>query len=164
MCKQYLHGGEKQPAFTSKPGIHTDIIARVRDALPPSVPVIGNGDIFAAEDAVRMMRETGCQGVMIARGAQGNPWIFDEIKAMLEGAEYVPPSVHERLSVAMEHAENIVREKGERVGVPESRKHMGWYVHGVRGAASARNRLMMAESLNAIREIFDELEKNEENI
>ena len=83
---------------------------------------------------------------------------------MLEGTAYTPPTVHERLSVAMEHAENIVREKGERVGVPESRKHMGWYVHGVRGAASARNRLMMSESLDDIRKIFEELEKNEENI
>ena len=155
-----VHGRTRQQMYA--PSADWDIIRQVRQAV--SVPVIGNGDIFTAEDAVRMMRETGCQGVMIARGAQGNPWIFDEIRAALDGTPYTPPTVHERLSVAMEHAENIVREKGERVGVPESRKHMGWYVHGVRGAASARNRLMAAESLDDIRKIFEELGKNEENI
>jgi hypothetical protein len=119
--------------------------------------VIGNGDIFTAPDAIRMMQETGCDGVMVARGAQGNPWIFDEIRAAMEGEEYCPPTVHERLSVAMEHAKEIVAKKGERVGVAEMRKHMAWYVHGVRGAAAARGRIMLAESLEELSGILGEL-------
>ena len=155
-----VHGRTRQQMYA--PGADWGIIREVREAV--SIPVIGNGDIFTASDAIRMMEETGCQGVMVARGAQGNPWIFEEIRLAMEGEAYIPPTTHERLSVAMEHAEDIVREKGERIGVHESRKHMGWYVHGVRGAASARGRLMTAESLDAIRKIFDELENSEENI
>ena len=155
-----IHGRTRQQMYA--PSADWEIIRQVREAV--SVPVIGNGDIFTANDAIRMMNETGCQGVMVARGAQGNPWIFEEIRAAMDGMPYTPPTVHERLSVAMEHAKSIVREKGERIGVPESRKHMGWYVYGVRGAASARGRLMTAESLNDIRKIFDELENSEENI
>jgi tRNA-dihydrouridine synthase len=79
-----------------------------------------------------MKRETGCDGVMVARGAQGNPWIFAEILAALEGRAYFAPSVEERFAVAMEHARGLVFEKGERVGVAEARKHLSWYLHGVR--------------------------------
>ena len=105
-----------------------------------------------------MQKETGCDGVMIARGAQGNPWIFDEVRCAMEGLPYTPPSLHERLEVALEHAALIVAEKGERVGVAESRKHMAWYLHGVRGAAAARGELMRCESLEQVRAIFEGLE------
>ena len=81
----------------------------------------------------------------------------------MEGEAYRAPTVHERLSVAMEHAEEIVRKKGERVGVAEMRKHMAWYVHGVRGAAAARGRIMMAESLDDLAGILSELENEEQS-
>ena len=155
-----VHGRTRQQMYA--PNADWQIIRQVREAV--SIPVIGNGDVFSAEDALRMMEETGCHGVMVARGAQGNPWIFEEIRAAMDGVPYVHPSVQERLSVAMEHARDIVREKGARVGVAESRKHMGWYVHGVRGAAAARGRLMTAESLNEIEKIFHELENSAEKI
>ena len=152
-----VHGRTREQMYA--PSADWEIIAKVKEAV--SIPVIGNGDIFCAADALRMQKETGCDGVMIARGAQGNPWIFAEIRSALEGIPYTPPTLHERLEVALEHAAMIVAEKGERVGVAESRKHMAWYLHGVRGAAAARGELMRCETVAQIRTIFERLEKQE---
>ena len=118
---------------------------------------MGNGDIFCAADALRMQRETGCDGVMIARGAQGNPWIFAEILSAMEGKEDAPPTFAERFAIALEHAKMLVSEKGERTGIAESRKHMAWYLHGFRGGAAARNAVMSATSIADIERIFAEL-------
>ena len=145
-----IHGRTRQQMYA--PSADWDIIRRVKEAV--RIPVIGNGDIFTAADALRMMRETGCDGVMIARGAQGNPWIFRELRAAMEGKPYTPPDVRERLAVALRHAESLVREKGETTGIAESRKHMAWYVHGMRGAAAVRGRLMQIKSLDDIRAVF----------
>lgn len=148
-----VHGRTREQMYA--PRADWEIIQRVKEAV--SIPVLGNGDIFSAEDALRMLRETGCDGVMIARGAQGNPWIFSEVQAALNGTPYVPPTLAERLSVALAHARDMVAEKGERTGIPEARKHMAWYVHGVRGAAGARGEIMKAASLAALEEVFDSL-------
>ncbi|MBQ2249208.1 MAG: tRNA dihydrouridine synthase DusB, partial [Clostridia bacterium] len=125
-----VHGRTRAQMYA--PSADWSIIRAVKEAV--SIPVVGNGDVFSGEDALRMLRETGCDGVMIARGAQGNPWIFSEVAAALDGRPYTPPTKKERLAIALEHAEDIVREKGERIGLPESRKHMAWYLHGIRGA------------------------------
>jgi nifR3 family TIM-barrel protein len=122
-----------------------------------SVPVVGNGDIFCAEDAKRMFEQTECDGIMVARGAQGNPWIFAELQAAAEGREYTPPTAEERFAVALEHAHGLVEDKGERVGIAESRKHLSWYLHGVRGAAAARNAIMQASSMQEIEQIVKDL-------
>lgn len=148
-----VHGRTRAQMYA--PGADWEIIRRVRQAV--SVPVIGNGDIFCADDALRMLRQTGCQGVMVARGAQGNPWIFEEIRCAMEGLPYTPPTLSQRLETAMEHARGMVREKGERVGMSEARRHMAWYVHGVRGAAAARGRLMQVSTLEELAGIFAEL-------
>lgn len=145
-----IHGRTRQQMYA--PSADWDIIRRVKEAV--RIPVIGNGDIFTAADALRMMRETGCDGVMIARGAQGNPWIFRELRAAMEEKPYTPPDVRERLAVALRHAESMVREKGETTGIAEARKHMAWYVHGMRGAAAVRGRLMQIKSLDDIRAVF----------
>jgi tRNA-dihydrouridine synthase B len=123
---------------------------------------MGNGDIFTAQDAVDMMKETGCDGVMVARGAQGNPWIFQEIACLMDGRQFVPPTLEERLTVALEHARDLIAEKGERVGIAESRKHMAWYMHDVRGAAAARNLVMSASTLDEVEAVLNSLKDSEE--
>ena len=132
-------------------------IARVKEAV--KIPVLGNGDIFSATDALKMLEETHCDGVMVARGAQGNPWIFAEIAAALEGRPYAPPTLAERLAVALEHAERLVEEKGEKIGIAEARKHLAWYTHGLRGSAAVRGKLMRVESLDGILPLLEQLEK-----
>jgi nifR3 family TIM-barrel protein len=131
-----------------------DEIAAVVEAL--DVPVVGNGDIRCAEDAVRMFRHTGCAGIMIARGSFGNPWIFTQARALLDGRDPVPePGPEERIAVAIRHAvlQREIQGNGRRTAV-EFRKHLGWYVRGMRGAADLRRRLHAIESMDAIADIF----------
>lgn len=136
---------------------HSDnrVIAAVKRAV--KIPVVGNGDLFCAADVARMREETGCDGVMIARGAMGNPYLFSEIIAMDENRTFTPPTVAQKLETALSHAADMVARKGERVGLSEARKHMLWYCRGLRGAAATRDTLTRAESLNEIRRIFERL-------
>ena len=138
-----------------EPGVDRSVIAAVKAAV--SVPVLGNGDIYSAADALSMMEETGCDGVMIARGAMGNPWIFSEIAAALDGKTYTPPPVAERFEVALGQVREMIAEKGERIGVAEAKKHLAWYCHGMEGAAAARGRLMQATSYDALAAILREM-------
>lgn len=115
------------------------VIAAVRAALPPSVPVIGNGDVFLPADAARLLAETGCQAAMVGRGALGDPWIFGRIARYLETGEAPPPPTPaERVSGALRHLDMLVERVGERRAVPQMRKHASWYIRGLPGAAAAR--------------------------
>jgi tRNA-dihydrouridine synthase B len=131
-----------------------DEIAAVVRAL--EIPVIGNGDIHTAEDVVRMREETGCAGVMIARGSFGNPWIFAEARALLEGRPVpVPPTPVERFDVALQHARLTLAVLGDTPRtVVEFRKHLGWYTRGLHGAAELRGRLHRVDSLADVERIF----------
>jgi tRNA-dihydrouridine synthase len=131
-----------------------DEIARVVEAL--DVPVIGNGDVQTAEDVVRMVRHTGCAGVMIGRGSFGNPWLFRDARALLSGRpKPEAPTPAERFAVALEHARLAIRLQGDsRKTVVEFRKHFGWYTKGLYGSSELRARLFQVESMAEAEAIF----------
>ena len=148
-----IHARTREQMY--EPGVDRSVITAVKRAV--SIPVLGNGDIYTAADALSMMAETGCDGVMIARGAMGNPWVFSEICAALDGRDYTPPPAAQRFEVALTQVREMIEEKGERVGVAEAKKHLAWYCHGMEGAAAARSRLMLAASYDELAAILREM-------
>lgn len=130
-----------------------DIIRKVKQSV--NIPVIGNGDVFSPEDAKRMLDETGCDGVLVARGAMGNPWIFKRIIHYLSTGEMLPePSPKERIDMAIRHTNMMVEYKGENIGVKEMRKHIAWYIKGLRNASSVKN---MINTINSKEELIEAL-------
>lgn len=119
-------------------------IARLKELI--RIPVIGSGDLFTPQDCRRMLAETGCDGLMVARGALGNPWIFRQARELLEGKELVPVSAAERAATAQRHLELCISELGEAVASREMKKHLGWYLHGIAGAATLRRQVHAARS------------------
>ncbi len=122
-----------------------------------TIPVIGNGDIWHAEDALRMIRETGADGIMIGRGALGNPWLIRDTVALLQGLPAMePPTPTERVEMALRHLQDMVEYKGEHIGVREMRKHGAWYIKGLSGASQTRVLLNSAKSKTEMEEIFQQ--------
>lgn len=126
-----VHGRTREDYYS--PGAKWDEIAKVKLAV--KVPVIGNGDVFCGADAIRMMEETGCDGVLFARGAQGNPWIFKEALALLGGRKFNKPTPREKFDVIMKQFDLACREKSEYVAIRQMRKHISWYVKGLKEAS-----------------------------
>jgi tRNA-dihydrouridine synthase B len=147
-----LHARTRTQMFSGE--ANWDEIARVVQAL--DIPVIGNGDVTSAADIARMRQHTGCAGVMVGRGAFGNPWLFRDGRALLAGEPAPPPpSAAERFAVALEHARLALRLQGDtRKTVVEFRKHLGWYTRGLHGASELRQRLFQIESIAEAEAIF----------
>lgn len=148
-----VHGRTRSQMYA--PSSDNAVIASVKKSV--SVPVIGNGDIYSAADAVRMFEETECDGIMVARGALGNPWIFDEITAKLEGRRYTVPTVDDILREAVAQTEQMIKEKGEHIAIAESRKHLSWYIKGMPMAAKVRAEINSAKTFDELRVILSKL-------
>lgn len=138
-----VHGRTRAQMYA--PVADWDSIRRVKEAV--SIPVIGNGDVTDAHSAARLIEQTGCDAVMIGRGALGNPWVFAQINAWLDGGRLLPaPGLSERIRVMLLHIRRLCELKGEAHGMREARKHVGWYLHGLRGAAAFRREAGMLET------------------
>ena len=148
-----VHGRTRQQFYEGK--ADWQIIADVKKAV--SVPVFGNGDIFTVADGERMLAETGCDGLMIGRGADGNPWLFRELAAVLRG-EVVPdkPTLEERVMQAAEHLQMLIDYKGEYISVKEMRRHISAYLKGMPHAAEFRGRFHKVDTKEQFLELLEE--------
>jgi tRNA-dihydrouridine synthase B len=131
-----IHGRTREQFYSGR--ADWNIIKEVKQSV--NIPVIGNGDITSPEDAKEMFEKTGCDGVMIGRGAQGNPWIFKRVISYLQEGILLPePDIQERVDMAIKHLQMTIEHKGEYVGLREMRKHLGWYIKGIENSARIRN-------------------------
>jgi len=149
-----VHGRTRDQFYAGKADY--SIIKAVKESV--KIPVIGNGDIFAIEDAVRMLKETGCDGIMIARGAQGNPWLLRQVSNYIKTGNILDkPSINEVVDVALKHFENLIDIKGEHIAILEMRKHGAWYVKGRKGSSKFKEKINKSKSINEVKDIFKEI-------
>jgi len=133
-----VHGRTREQFYTGTSD--WNIIKEVKENT--RIPIIGNGDIYTPEDGLRMMKETGCDAIMIGRGSRGNPWIFKRTVALLEkGINISLPTTSERIDMCLEHFRTLCDLRGERIGVKEMRKHIAWYIKGMRDSAEVKNKI-----------------------
>lgn len=133
-----IHGRTREQFYSGK--ADWDIISEIKQAI--NIPVIGNGDVFEVQDAVNMLEKTKCDAIMIGRGSQGNPWIFKRINHYMKTGEVLPePTLEEKITTAIKHMNLAVAEHGEYVAVREMRKHIGWYLKGLKNSAKYRDQI-----------------------
>ena len=145
-----VHGRTREQMYA--PPVDVGTIAIVKKSV--SIPVIANGDIVDGLSAAKMIEETGCDYLLVGRGALGRPWVFSQISAYLKYEKILPePPVSERMRVMIKHIERICEYKGEKVGIKEARKHAAWYIKGMRGAAAYRQQIGMLSSIEQLHEL-----------
>ncbi|HNW87190.1 MAG TPA: tRNA dihydrouridine synthase DusB [Candidatus Limiplasma sp.] len=157
-----IHGRTRAQMYSGQADYHA--IAAVKRQV--GIPVLANGDVSSAAGAVQALQETGCDGLLIGRGAMGNPWLFREIRQSLNGEPVQKVSPEERLTLALEHIDRMMAFKGESLGVAEMRTHIGHYISGVRGASAMRRALNTARTAQEQKRLLGELfarEEQEEN-
>ncbi len=149
-----VHGRTREQFYSGK--ADWDMIKAVREVI--SIPLIGNGDVFTGEDAIRLMEHTGCDFVMVGRGSYGNPWIFRDALAIWHGKQKpISPSSNEKIAMIAGHFALLCEEKGEYVAVKEMRKHIGWYFKGMHHAAEIRRRSNTLNTAEEMRNLLNEL-------
>ena len=146
-----VHGRTKEQQYSGE--ADWEMIAHVKESV--SIPVIGNGDLFTPEDAVKRLKETGVDGVMIGRGVMCNPWIFRGIRQILNGEVPQAVTLEERAEIIRKHSAEMRSHLPEHIAVREMRKHIGWYIHGLRGAAAVRARINRCENPEEVDRILD---------
>ena len=148
-----VHGRTREQFYSGT--ADWNIIKRVKDAV--DIPVIGNGDVITPQDAGRMLEETGCDAVMIGRGAQGNPWIFKRTLEYLRTGELLPePDFEQRVLAIMEHMDMVTELKGEGTGVKEMRKHAAWYLKGMPGSAKVKAEIFKLTACSQVKDILSQ--------
>ena len=149
-----VHGRTRKQMYA--PPVNLDIIRQVKQAV--SVPVIGNGDIVDALSAENMFNETGCDFIMVGRGALGAPWLFKQINEYFDSGIILPePPIEERMAIMLRHIKQLCENKGDYVGMREARKHAAWYIKGIRGAAALRQEIGSLENLSQLEAIAEKV-------
>jgi nifR3 family TIM-barrel protein len=148
-----VHGRTREQYYSGK--ADWGIIKKVKEAV--SIPVIGNGDIFSPKEAQRMLKETNCDAIMVGRGAQGNPWIFKKMLHYFETGEILPdPTPEEKIKMIIRHMEMLVELKGMHIGICEMRKHIAWYIKGLKNATFVKEKVFRLTSKDEIISLLEQ--------
>lgn len=152
-CAIAVHGRTREQYYSGK--ADWNVIREVKEAI--RIPVIGNGDLFTPQDALCMLKETGCDGLMFARGVQGNPWLINQVKTYLSTGELLlKPSIDEVIGMILRHAQLQVNIKGSYTGIREMRKHVAWYTTGYKNSAKLRSRVNEIDSYDRLESLLQE--------